>query len=312
MCYSAEVEAEYKLYVREWGATMSIKEYFDIFWRRRSDPSIVIPKSMEAPFASPTSPEEFRIKELIDEFNLQQVAKFETEFFTQRTRLIDAQRKLVTKVTKSAQESERIANNKIARAQAKLDDLRRTQIEPRDGRIYPANYAPVMVLRDGQRKLVPMRYLCRLPDKPVFYDTKYPGTYNARRDSLDNFWKPVFGVSHGVLVVNAFYENVAVSGPDGAPANTVLQFRPQSGDPMLVACVWAHWTAPGHGDLLSFAVITDEPPPEVAAAGHNRCPIAIKPESMDDWLSPSLGALQRQQEILDDKQPFYYEHRQAA
>jgi hypothetical protein len=33
---------------------------------------------------------------------------------------------------------------------------------------------------------------------------------------------------------------------------------------------------------------------------------------MDDWLSPSLGALQRQQEILDDKQPFYYEHRQAA
>jgi hypothetical protein len=99
MCYSAEVEAEYKLYVREWGATMSIKEYFDIFWRRRSDPSIVIPKSMEAPFASPASPaspEELRIKELIDEFNLQQVAKFEAEFFTQRRRLNDAQRKVVT------------------------------------------------------------------------------------------------------------------------------------------------------------------------------------------------------------------------
>ncbi len=37
---------------------------------------------------------------------------------------------------------------------------------------------------------------------------KYPGTYNARRDNLQGFWKGQFGHTHGLIVVNAFYENV--------------------------------------------------------------------------------------------------------
>ena len=39
-------------------------------------------------------------------------------------------------------------------------------------------------------------------------------------------------------------------------------------------------------ELLSFAAITDEPPAEVAAAGHDRCVIPIKPEQLDAWLNP--------------------------
>lgn len=81
---------------------------------------------------------------------------------------------------------------------------------------------------------------------------------------------------------------------------------------MLVACLWSRWSTPGEPDLLPFAAITDEPPPEVAAAGHDRCIIPIKPERMDAWLAPKRGELATQQAILDDRDRPYYEHRLAA
>jgi putative SOS response-associated peptidase YedK len=64
--------------------------------------------------------------------------------------------------------------------------------------------------------------------------------------------------------------------------------------------------------VLSFAAITDEPPPEVAAAGHDRCIIPIKPENVDAWLDPKQGDLSVMYAILDDRERPYYEHRLAA
>ena len=60
--------------------------------------------------------------------------------------------------------------------------------------------------------------------------------------------------------------------------------------------------------MLSYAAITDEPEPEVAAAGHDRTIINIKPEHMDAWLNPDPTNLQALYGIFDDKQHPYYEH----
>ena len=63
---------------------------------------------------------------------------------------------------------------------------------------------------------------------------------------------------------------------------------------------------------MSFAAITDDPPPEVAAAGHDRYIVSLKPENIDAWLNPNprdLGALHA---ILNDRDQPYYEHRMAA
>jgi putative SOS response-associated peptidase YedK len=164
-----------------------------------------------------------------------------------------------------------------------------------------------------------MRYQCRPAGKPAFYDTKFPGTYNARSDSLEKFWKGQFGVSHGILVANAFYENVSRHRLEGRELregeeaqNVVLEFRPRPQQDMLVACLWSRWTGPGEPDLLSFAAITDEPPSEVAAAGHDRCIIPIKPQHIGAWLNPRPGDLATQYAILDDRERPYYEHRLAA
>jgi putative SOS response-associated peptidase YedK len=201
----------------------------------------------------------------------------------------------------------------------KLGDLRRTEPKDDDARIFPGQYAPVMVIEDGKRVIKPMRYQCRPAGKPAFYDLKFPGTYNARRDNLEGFWKAQFGFTHGVMVVNAFYENVnrhKAEGRELAPgepvSNVVLEFRPRPTQDMLVACLWSRWSAPGEPDLLSFAAITDEPPPEVAAAGHDRCINPIQPAHIDAWLNPDPADLAAQYALLDDRARPYYEHRLAA
>jgi putative SOS response-associated peptidase YedK len=249
----------------------------------------------------------------------EQEATLQRELFAQRKRLADAERVLQTKETKAAAASRRIATDKIKRATDRLADLHRTEPKPRDSRIFPTTYAPVMVVEDGQRVIKPMRYQCRLAGKPAEYDRKYPGTYNARRDNLEGFWRQQFGFSHGIMVVNAFYENVdrhrferRELAPGEAAENLVLKFEPTPTQDMLVACLWSRWQGSGEPDLLSFAAITDEPPAEVAAAGHDRCIIPIKPEHVDAWLNPdpaNLGALHA---ILDDRARPYYEHRMAA
>jgi putative SOS response-associated peptidase YedK len=83
---------------------------------------------------------------------------------------------------------------------------------------------------------------------------------------------------------------------------------------MLVACLWNYHkgTDSGEGELFSFAAITDEPPPEVAAAGHDRCIIPIKRENLDAWLNPDPSNLAAMHTILDDRDRPYYEHRLAA
>jgi putative SOS response-associated peptidase YedK len=63
---------------------------------------------------------------------------------------------------------------------------------------------------------------------------------------------------------------------------------------------------------LSFAAITDEPPAEVAAAGHDRMIINLKPEHLDAWLSPKGRSLEELQIVLSDRQTPFYEHEVMA
>ncbi|WP_273455030.1 SOS response-associated peptidase family protein [Nevskia ramosa] len=319
MCYSAQVWADYRRYCREFGAELSIRDFVEIYGLRSSQSQVKIPRSMDAAFADPGTADELLIRQLIDEYNAGQIAQLEQEAFKQKKRLADAERALLVKVTKKDTESQRIAGNKVEQALSRLADLKRAEAKPKDSRIFPRWYAPVLVVEDGRRIVKPMRYQCRPVGKPAFYDTKYPGTYNARRDNLEGFWRGQFGYTHGVMVVNRFYENVsrhAMEGRELAPGeveeNVVLEFKPNPEHDMLIACLWSRWTGAGEPDLLSFAAITDEPPAEVRAAGHDRCIIAIKPENVDAWLNPDPANLVGLYRILDDKDRPYYEHRLAA
>lgn len=234
MCYSAQIEADYRKYVKRYGADIDLATFVRLYWERSQGAKVKIPKAMDAAFANPQSPDEQRIHAMIEQFDAEQATKLQTDLFKQKKRLADAERTLQTKTTKKAQEDQRIATDKIAWTLGKLSDLKRTELVDEDSRIFPAWYAPVMVMENGRRVVKPMRYQCRPAGKPAFNDVKFPGTYNARRDNLEGFWKGQFGYSHGIMVATAFYENVArhtmehrelASGEK--EENVILELRPQ-------------------------------------------------------------------------------------
>jgi hypothetical protein len=111
--------ADYRRYIRRFGAELDIKEFYELFWRRSSDSKIKVPKAMEAAFAEPKNEAEQRIKAAIDAFAAEQTVKLEQDLFKQRKRLADAERTLQTKTTKAASESKRIAADKIEWARGK-------------------------------------------------------------------------------------------------------------------------------------------------------------------------------------------------
>lgn len=306
MCYSAQIYAEFKLFQRQFGAVMDIDTYVRTFWPGETrQPRAKTPRALIRELEAIAPPELAAALKAQDQAD---IADLEREIFNQARRVADAQRIIEAKPTKKAAEDVRIGTNKIAQAKRRLDVLKGVASD--NDRLFPGMYAPVMVWEGGKRVVRPMRYQCRPAGKPSSYDRRYPGTYNARRDNLEGgFWSGVFGVNHGVMVATRFYENVEVDGK-----NRVLEFVPRDRAPMLVACLWSHWTDPKgqEPDLWSFAAVTDEPEPEVAAAGHDRTIVNLKPEHLDAWLRPEGGDLQRQYAILDDRQHPYYEHRVAA
>lgn len=289
---------------------MALADFRELAQLRLAEPGKYrLPRGFDLEFADPQSAQEGEIKGLIDEYRKVQISKLETEIFAQKKRVADAERKLAVKETKAASESRRIAATKIVQALERLALVSDNHRHPNDYRIFPRNYAPIILMRGGEKLMVPARYLLRQPGNAAFMDDKLSGNYNARRDNLTRFWRKEFGTTHAVMAITSFYENVV--GPEGR--NLVLHFNPREPSIMLIACLFAEWSDSRTGEkLLSFAAVTDEPPNEIAAAGHDRMVIRLTRENVDRWLTPQGRSDEELQAILSERQPAYYEHRVAA
>jgi putative SOS response-associated peptidase YedK len=275
----------------------------------------VISRGFEANFLDPSTDQQRRIADAIEQHRARTAAKLEKDLFSQKTRLVSAERALKDKETKKAREDIRIASKKIETLTGKLSDLRRSEPSPEDNRIFPFVYAGVIIRENGENLLTPMRYHCRPAGKPAFYDKKFPGLYNARRDNLEKFWGDQFGRHHALMVAESFYENVRLHAkenralePGEQERNVVLQFTPEPPQPMLIACLYSHWIDPEQSDLRGFAAITDDPPADIAAAGHDRCIINLRPEHVDAWLTPEGRSHEELQSILSDRAVSTYQH----
>jgi putative SOS response-associated peptidase YedK len=323
MCYSAQVSQALRNLARRYGADIDYRRFDALLAGRLTedgiDNSIKISKALEANFYEPELLAGYNIRASVDTYHERLTRKCETELFTQRKRQADARRKLQGKTTKKALEDDRIATEKIAAALVRLADLRRTELNGEDHRIFPFWYAPVIVQEGPRRIIRPMRYHCRPAGKPATFDRRFEGLYNARKDNLGGFWKDLFGTHHAVMVVSSFYENVALHAaeqrelrPAEQPQNTVLHFNPQPAQDMLIACLWSQWQEPGARELLSCAAITDDPPLEIAAVGHDRCIIALQEKYLEAWLTPRGRSASELLQMLSDPQRSYFEHRIAA
>ena len=116
MCYSAKIQANYREYVRRYGAEMDIETFRRLFFARAAGSDIKIPKAVDAALAGLDD----EISGAIAAYRTHRASELESDLFKQRARLAAAEKKLATKVTKAASEDVRIATDKI---EAAIDSL---------------------------------------------------------------------------------------------------------------------------------------------------------------------------------------------
>lgn len=178
-----------------------------------------------------------------------------------------------------------------------------------DGRIFPGSFTDVMVMENGQRLIKPMRYRVRPAGAKAEIPSKF-NVFNARLDSLENrpTWKSIFMRNHGLLPFKRFFEWV-----DNDAKKKLISFYPDRYETMWAPCLWDYWENAEEGIAFhSFAIITDGPPREVSSMGHDRCPIFLKENLIDEWLRPEGKTKSEIYRILKNKQEVFYHHEFSA
>jgi putative SOS response-associated peptidase YedK len=177
-----------------------------------------------------------------------------------------------------------------------------------DNRIFPGYFAPVITTENNQRVIKPMRYRVRPAGSIEEIPSKF-NVFNARLDSLEKrkTWSPLFMRQHGLLPFVKFFEWVK-----DEDKKKLITFSPESHEIMWAPCLWDKWqSADGKIEFYSFAVITDDPPKEIADMGHDRCPIFIKEELIDQWLNPT-GSKKEIYALLKQVEKTYFNYQWAA
>lgn len=324
MCYSAQIWADFHRYERL-GGQLDIKSFMRLAgWTRSKGNWIkVVPKATRRSVIAAGEELDESLFRIASAAEAEGIARLREEIEQQAMRLASAEAKLASsKPTKKAENDRRIASSRIAAGQRKLDDLEAPPSPDGLDRIWPGHFAPVLI-RDpqtGERLIVPMRYRCRLPGWTAADEAERPGTYNARRDKLSTVWRNVFGVSHGIIAASRFYESVQLHklqqralAPGEREQNVELAFAPQTGEDLFIACLYTYTESAGdEAPFYSFAAITHDPPPEVAAAGHDRCIVIVREEDIGAWLDPLSTGREALMAILERAERPYYEHELAG
>ena len=175
-----------------------------------------------------------------------------------------------------------------------------------DGRVF-SNYFTHVIVEENEKRLIKnMRYRVRPQGSREEVPTKY-NVFNARLDALESrqTWMNLFMRNHGIVPLTAFYEWVA--GENNKPR--LIKFFPNNSELMWAPVLWDEWVAKdGTFSFKSFAIITDGPPKEVEEMGHDRCPIFLNRDKIDEWLNPKKTSKEKVYELLKNREPTYFEH----
>jgi putative SOS response-associated peptidase YedK len=183
------------------------------------------------------------------------------------------------------------------------------KVPGKDNRIFPNIFSPVLISKEGTRSIRPMRYRVRPAGSTSEVPSKY-NLYNARLDGLQKrkTWKTLMGRQHCLFPFKKFFEWVK-GGPSGK--KRLVTFFPQGKDIMWVPGLYDKWVSEDKTlSFESFALITDDPPHEILEQGHDRAPLFLKEEKIDEWLNfPSQRGQQSVQRILSYREEVIYGHR---
>jgi len=182
------------------------------------------------------------------------------------------------------------------------------KIPGEDNIIYPNTFAPVLVYEKGQKLIRPMRYRLRPSGSREEVPSKY-NLFNARVDSLfkKKTWKPLVGVKHCLFPFKEFYEWVP-GGENGK--KRLVTFSPRDRELMWAPGLFDFWSSSdGSVSFESFALITVDPPSEILEQGHDRSPLFLGEDFVDEWLKlPEETGKRGVLEVLAQRQMVTYEY----
>jgi len=305
MCYSALIKGNLKRVSAEFRARLDLESFTRFYAMRIEHPELKIPFGLDRYFLLSQDPMEAKIAPLIRQFQKDEAER-------NRMLLVEAEneiKELAQKPTAANKKKIEVRERKILKLNAKLDTSF-DRISPLDERIYPGSFAPV-IISDGSkesRRLVPMRYRVRMPsgaEIPPQYNV-----FNARRDSLLSAatWKPLFSHTHAIFPFVRFFEWVERTSADDKIKKVEIAFSPSERGLMWAASLYSPPKDKSILPYASFAMVTDEPPQEVSAAGHDRCPIFLRADLIDSWLSPQEKSKEELLTLLDKKEKTFYLH----
>ena len=127
-----------------------------------------------------------------------------------------------------------------------------------------------------------MRYRLRPFDSESEVPTKY-NLYNARVEGIElkKTWAPLIGKKHVAIPLVKFHEWVPTE-----KGKRVVQFSMPGKEIFWTAGVFDIWKNPtGREQIISFAIVTQEPNEYIRSVGHDRCPIIISEQEVKTWLN---------------------------
>lgn len=302
MCYSTLIKANLKALAMELGAKIDLEQFAGIYALRLSHPELKIPFALDRHFVLSQEPAEKPLASLAMRFHEEEALRSRALLARLEEELCELSTIPTAAARKKLEAGERKREKLRSRLTASFD-----RISPLDERIFPGSFAPVAIHSGETRLLVPMRYRVRAPD-----GTEIPYKYNvfnARRDSLLRAptWAPLLGRAHGIFPFSRFFE--WVERPEG---KREIAFTPENRSLMWAASLHSYPSSRTALPYHSFAMLTDEPPPEVAAAGHDRCPIFLGEKVLDTWLRPQPLSREELLALLSEKEKAHYLHSLVA
>jgi len=148
--------------------------------------------------------------------------------------------------------------------------------------VYPNTFANVLLNMPQGLAFCPMRYRLRPFDSESEVPTKY-NLYNARVEGIElkKIWAPLIGKKHVAIPLVKFHEWVPTE-----KGKRVVQFSMPGKEIFWTAGVFDIWKNPTGGEqIISFAIVTQEPNEYIRSVGHDRCPIIISEQEVKTWLN---------------------------
>lgn len=307
MCYSAMIEADLRTLQKKFNVKIDWDSFEEAYNIRMKYDQAMIPSGLDSYIIqNAETPLQKRLAKMAKEHYKAEIEKFSAKLkkYEQDVKDFEAKLRAGSKI-KDLKEKLEKRRATVEWHKEKIDYYERIE-ETGAPRVFPNFYAPV-IIKDGKEELLRlMRYhLCPKNGKEM-NAFKY-NLFNARRDRLldSRTWKPVFGKKHAIFPFLRFYESVEGENRKAK----IIYFQPKDQEIMWSAAIYEEAKVDS-GLLRTFAAITDEPPPEVAATGHDRCPVFLSEEKFERWLTPKETP-QELVELLTNVVPTYFEHKAA-